>query len=209
MLFALFCIIIASLATSTDSHGVLPGKFELAGRSGVPVMHAALLPTGKVVFLDKLENYTEVRLPSNRYAYSTIYDPENYRLHPLVLSSNPFCCGGAFLADGTLMTMGGNGPLKWLDSSIEDGFNALRYLSSQPNQEGWLEYPDVKMSSKRWYPSALTLSDGKIFVAAGSVNALNIRDPKNNNPTYELIDSRGKPVGESFRMEILVKNQPY
>ena len=52
-----------------------PGSFTLIGRSGVPAMHAGLMPNGRVVFLDKVENYTEVKLPGGQLAYSAEYDP--------------------------------------------------------------------------------------------------------------------------------------
>jgi len=149
MLFALFCTAIAALLTTVSSQHVTTGRFELAGRSGVPAMHAALLPNGNVVFLDKLENYTEARLPNGRYAYSTVYNPLSHELRPLAVPSNAFCCGGTFLADGRLMTMGGNGPLKWLDDSIADGFDALRYLYNNERSGNWIEYAGVRMSSKR------------------------------------------------------------
>lgn len=38
-------------------------------------MHAGLLPNGRVVFLDKVENYTQIKLPNGQYAYSAEYDP--------------------------------------------------------------------------------------------------------------------------------------
>lgn len=141
--------LILSLLTKAHGQYVTPGTFELAGRAGVPPMHAALLPNGQVMFLDKLENYTECTFATGRYAYSTLYDPYSYELQPLKVSSNAFCCGGAFLADGTLMTMGGNAPLTWLDDSIADGFDALRYLYNIEQIGHWNEYEGVKMSSKR------------------------------------------------------------
>lgn len=38
-------------------------------------MHAGLMPNGRVIFLDKLENYTQLNLPNGYYAYSSEYDP--------------------------------------------------------------------------------------------------------------------------------------
>ena len=32
------------------------------------------MPNGKVVFLDKVENYTQIKLPNGQYAYSAEYD---------------------------------------------------------------------------------------------------------------------------------------
>ena len=48
-----------------------------------------------------------------------------------------------------------------------------------------------------------------MFVAAGSLNAMNIYDSNNTNPTYELLDAEGGPDGKSIEMDILEKNQPY
>lgn len=39
-------------------------------------MHAGLMPNGRVIFLDKVENYTQIKLPDGQYAYSAEYDPK-------------------------------------------------------------------------------------------------------------------------------------
>lgn len=46
----------------------VPGSSEVVGESGAPAMHAALMPNGRVVFLDKIENYTQVNLTTGGYA---------------------------------------------------------------------------------------------------------------------------------------------
>lgn len=62
------------------------GSFEYVSDSGVPVMHAVVMPNGKVMFLDKIENYTQLRLPSTgQYAYSAEYDLDTRQLVPLAL----------------------------------------------------------------------------------------------------------------------------
>lgn len=68
-------------------HQELPGgSFEYVSDSGVPVMHAVVMPNGKVMFLDKIENYTQLKLPSTgQYAYSAEYDPDTRELVPLAL----------------------------------------------------------------------------------------------------------------------------
>lgn len=38
-------------------------------------MHAGLLPNGRVVFLDKVENYSQLKLANGQFAYSAEYDP--------------------------------------------------------------------------------------------------------------------------------------
>ena len=51
------------------------GVFNIVGQSGIPAMHSGLLPNGRVVFLDKVENYTQIKLSDGQYAYSAEYDP--------------------------------------------------------------------------------------------------------------------------------------
>ena len=33
------------------------------------------MPNGRVIFLDKVENYTQIKLADGQYAYSAEYDP--------------------------------------------------------------------------------------------------------------------------------------
>ena len=160
----------------------VPGSFEISGQSGVPAMHAALLQNGKVMFLDKIETWTNLELPSGHPAYSSIYDPTATALKPLSVSTNPFCCGGTFLADGRLASFGGNSNLTWLDPTVGDGWDGIRYLDANGEQAAWSE-PGNKLASKRWYASAQTMPDGTIFVAAGSINGGDYYNHANNNQT--------------------------
>jgi hypothetical protein len=183
--------------------------FNVVAVSGVPAMHAALLPpTGQVLFLDKVENYSELRLANNRSAYSSLYDPVTHVLTPLTVATNPFCCGGSFLGDGRLVTIGGNAPLLWLDPTVGDGFDAIRYIGNENGKYEWKE-PGNKLASNRWYASAQTMSDGKMFVAAGSFNGLSQFNFSNNNPTYEILDKGGVSDGENIPLDILNETMPY
>ena len=51
------------------------GSFKVVGQAGVPAMHAGLLPNGRVVFLDKVEDYSQIKLANGQFAYSAEYDP--------------------------------------------------------------------------------------------------------------------------------------
>ena len=191
----------------------VPGSFEVVGQSGVPAMHAAPMPNGRVVFLDKIEDYTQVNLTTGGYAYSSEYDPVSNEVVPLAYKSNAFCSGGTFLANGTLLSVGGNGPLAWLDPTIRNGFKGLRYLtrsSEKPDFDGqdWVE-PGNRLDTARWYPSVQTLANGSIFVASGSLNGGDPTQPINNNPSFEMLDPEGVSHGASITMPLLVKAQPY
>jgi hypothetical protein len=131
-----FCIVaslVAALDVPKQDESLNP--FSLVGSSGVPAMHAAVIPPdGKVVFLDKVETFTELQFPNGQWAYSAIYDPNTHHVKALSVATNPFCCGGTFSADGRLLTFGGNAPLLWLDPTVEDGFDAIRYLENDDGE---------------------------------------------------------------------------
>lgn len=107
-------------------------------------MHAALMSNGRVAFLDKLEDYSQLRLPNGRYAMSSEFDSVSKRAVPLSYKTNAFCSGGAFLADGSVVSLGGNAPLTWLDPTVGDGFDGIRFLrrsATDPglNGQSWFE----------------------------------------------------------------------
>jgi len=189
------------------------GQFETVGLSGVPAMHAALLPNGKVVFLDKEENITFATLPNGRPAYSTEYDPSTNTFTSLAYQNNAFCSCGQFLADGQLVSIGGNGAMHWFDPVIGDGRRSIRFLNRSSTDDSlhgdWQEFDDVKLSSNRWYPSAQILPDGRVFVASGSLNGFDPTNINYNNPTYEILDTNGHSEGVSIKMDILARAQPY
>lgn len=166
--------------------------FTVIGQAGVPAMHAALMPNGKVVFIDKVEDYSQLRVSeTGRFAYSSEFDPNTVGPSHICNSSRPtrlshfldrvesylfafspthsaqeahFCksqtpvycdCGGLLYiavphtdltcsADGRLLNVGGNGPLDFLDPTVTDGLDALRYLqrswsSADLDGQNWLE----------------------------------------------------------------------
>lgn len=127
--------------------------------------------------------------------------------------TNAFCSGGAFLADGRFVSIGGNAPLTFIDPTVGDGFQSVRYLSRSAsdaslNGQAWSE-PGNKISTARWYASVQTMPDGTLFVASGSLNGLDPTVKANNNPTYEILNAQGISSGNSIPLEILDKNQPY
>jgi hypothetical protein len=200
-------------AASPAPAAAKPGSIALKGRSGVPAMHAGLMPNGRVVFLDKVENYTELKLPNGQYAYSSEWDPATGNLVPLAYKTNAFCSGGIFLADGRFVSLGGNAPLDFIDPTVGDGFRGIRFLErsssdASKNGQAWVE-PGTHLDTPRWYASVQIMPDDTIFVASGSKNGLDPSKPENNNPTYEILNADGTPRGKSYNMEILSKNQPY
>lgn len=117
------------------------------------------------------------------------------------------------MADGRLVVVGGNADLLWIDPTVGNGFKGIRFLQRELDGhsldgQDWDE-PGRQLDSERWYPTLQILPNGHIIVVAGSLTGLDPGEPKNNNPTYEMLNAEGKPYGTSVAMPILVENQPY
>ena len=72
-------------------------------------------------------------------------------------SINLFCSGHTFLADGRLLVTGGH----LFDSQ---GLDCSTFYD--PVADTWT--PGPTMNNGRWYPTAVTLPDGRVFVCSGS-----------------------------------------
>src|SRR5215470_19351651 len=110
-----------------------------------------------------------------------------------------FCCGHAFLADGRLLTVGGTqawppGPGQF--HSHYDGFSGekacwtyepwhrpwhrVASLNSDPGEPG---RPPNPAGGGRWYPGVITLANGDVLAVSGHPDH---RDQRHNNDQPEL-----------------------
>ena len=134
-------------------------------------IHAAMLPTGKVLLFS-----AEHGVPG---IHGWILDPVSLALKnvPPPPPWNPDCAGHSFLADGRLLLSGGT-----------LGFNPTRGPRSayifDSFAEQWIQIEDMRAG--RWYPSNITLADGRVITISG----LNDTDGA-INPDIELWDPKG------------------
>ncbi len=166
------------------------------------------MPNGRVFFLDKLENYTQLRTPDGYYAMSSEYDPETNTAVPLTYETNAFCSGGTFLADGSVISVGGNAALLWLDPNIGDGFTAIRHLTRSStddtaNGAGWVESANNKLASARWYASAQTVSQtslliGRIVTDSSSCDMSQERRAESSGPSLQGYASARKTNAKAY-----------
>ena len=143
------------------------GRFQIIGSSRVPAMHMIVHPNGKVIFLDKVSDYTLERLPNGHPSYSAEFDPKTGKAELLAYSSNSFCSAGGFLADGTLANFGGDETPG--DARMEDGKTGVRLLKRPCTGPGcnWIESTNIRMAGKRWYPTTVNLEDGNLMIIGG------------------------------------------
>lgn len=140
-------------------------------------VHLAMLMTGKVILFsgdhDHIWDWTK--------GESSIWDPNvPTSINDPVLDRNLFCSGHCQLADGRLLVAGGqstfNHPLTIIFSAIPiiplvlklGGKGAADHdiHTFDPSTQTWT-YHD-KMPRARWYPTCVTLPDGKALIVSGT-----------------------------------------
>jgi hypothetical protein len=192
-------------ALPLDSDPVRDGQWQLLPfHSGVLAVHAALLPQGKVLFFaGSGSSATRFNAPdfgnmADGIFTSVVWDPAaappNNFFHPATLfapNHRPFdffCGGHTFLADGRLLSAGGTGHYNPFEGRKDATvFN----VASQ-------SWSFVKsMAHGRWYPTLITLGDGRALAATGLTedatnphnNTLEIYDPAAN--TWQVLHFDG------------------
>jgi FtsP/CotA-like multicopper oxidase with cupredoxin domain len=137
------------------THAAERGVFELLPcDSQVLAVHAALMHTGKVLFFAGSGN-DELYTTGLR---SIVWDYENGGFHRPVTPIDVFCAHQSFMGDGRLLVVGGTETY---------AFTGLRTAYAfDPATEEWIRLAD--MVAARWYPSAITLGDGRVLAAGGT-----------------------------------------
>ena len=123
------------------------GQWSAVQSWPVASVHAALLPTGKVLF----------------YSYADdprVWDPATGTIvNTAQVGYNVFCSGLTLLSDGRLFVAGGH-------INFNVGFNHVSIYN--PSTDTWSPQPD--MNAGRWYPTATTLTDGSVLVISGDID---------------------------------------
>jgi hypothetical protein len=166
------------------------GQWELLGfHSGVVAVHAALLPTGKVLFFAG-SGSSQNRFDSPDFGNiakgiftSVVWDlqaasPGNFA-HPQTIFDTHgkafdfFCGGDNFLPDGKLISAGGT-----------IGYNPYRGRADatvfDPQTGKWSFI--ASMTHGRWYPTLVALGDGRILAATGFTEVFSFQ----HNQTLEI-----------------------
>ena len=130
-------------------------------------VHACLMHTGKVLFFAGSGN-DELYTTGFR---SAVYDYQNGEFTLPTTPTDVFCAGQSMLSDGRVMVAGG--------TERYDPFVGLKSaLMFDPITEQWTFVQP--MQNGRWYPTLITLGDGRVVATSGG------GAPQNeiyNNPT--------------------------
>ena len=132
-------------------------------------MHASMLPTGKVLL------YSADHGVPGKQAY--LLDPVTLGLQNVAPPAgwDPACSGLSFLSDGRLLVTGGQIGTNLTGPPLVYIFNSFT--------EQWTRIEDMRKG--RWYPSNITLGDGRIVTFSG------LDENSDFNPDIELWDPKG------------------
>jgi len=156
------------------------GKWDLPFNWPNIGIHVHVLPDGKVLFWGRREWGPGGPLPNPEHGRPSldphectprIWDPQNPTATPQALQSpalraspdqiNLFCSGHTFLPDGKLFVVGGH---------LDDFRGSHKVRIYDPVTKTWSIGPPMGPPGEggRWYPTAVTLPDGSVLVAAGA-----------------------------------------
>ena len=162
-----------------DSDPATHGSWQdLPYHSGVLAVHTAVLPGGKVMFFAGSGNVKprqespDFGSVEKKIYTSVVWDPtvppadgQGSFLHPEPIKGDNgkvfdfFCGGDTFLADGRLLSAGGTLAYPGHISGRSDA------VVFDPTTQRWSR--TGHMAGGRWYPTLVTLGDGRVFAASG------------------------------------------
>ena len=172
--------------------------------SQITAIHAALLPTerhGVVLYFGdwafsgtettEFHGITEGRL--FRMAPNLVEDQRIAPIEGVSPTTDAFCCGQAFLADGRLLAAGGT--QGWAQQHLlhPDHYDGERACwIYHPRANGWVRVQDLNfqpgsnsIGGGRWYPTLVTLGNGEVFAAGGHPSVDDTYQGRHNNNTPE------------------------
>ncbi|MEM7310325.1 MAG: galactose oxidase-like domain-containing protein [Planctomycetota bacterium] len=165
---AALAALLAASSTSLFAQASVKGTWESPVELQIDGVHAALLPTGKVIYLPH-------RYSPSGLTTAAVFDP----LQPggvlySALPRNFFCGGHSQLRDGRMLFLGGE------TSKGAGGLQHTAYFD--PWTETWTQLQNLKR--RRWYPSAILMGDGRVG-AFGGMSEAGDDDPDNTIEYYD------------------------
>ncbi|MFL6473906.1 MAG: galactose oxidase-like domain-containing protein [Nitrososphaera sp.] len=124
-------------------------------------IHAALISDGRVFWLSGSDNYTPW---ADGPFYHGIWNPDGSFGSTNTLGEDLFCCGMSMLANGNVLLAGGT--LEYDSQTLNGKWHGASYAYEVDWSSGSVGNR-TQMAHGRWYPTQITLPDGKVVVVQG------------------------------------------
>lgn len=201
--------ILPPLCLQPAAHG---GRWETRPEpAGVLAVHAALLRTGRVVYFGGSENVqAEHEAGGAEWDHTRVWDPATGVVR--TVGSPPghdlFCCGHALLGNGRLLAAGGTSvwagvPVggdphahfgHFRGTAAASVFDSGAAATTNPwtSVRRMLFERGTGQGGGRWYPTLVTLADGRVLAMSGHPED---SDTRHNNITVEVFQRTPAPLG--------------
>ncbi|KAI0684365.1 glyoxal oxidase N-terminus-domain-containing protein [Earliella scabrosa] len=197
-LLAVLSVPIASAASASPRW-----SFELLNQNpGIVVQQSVVVsPTLALLFDRASDDPLQI---NGHSAWGALWNLETHDVTPINLITNSWCAGGALLSNGTMVSVGGDQQGYDGNPVIKPGNQAIRIFEpcASPVGEGCTVFEDQAFTLlvERWYPSAIRIFDGSLFIVGGS--HVNMRfyniDPENS---FEFFPRKEDTVRPSAFLE--------
>ncbi len=171
-------------------------------------VHAALLPTGKILFFGG-DEHDPGRHHLGLFDHARLFDCQTFAITspaPAAGIRDLFCCGHAFLPDGRLLVAGGTE--EWTVAAVTEdphehaAMGHFRGIADayvfDPAAQTWnavsrmVFQPWTMSGGGRWYPTLVTLGSGRVVAVSG--HPLDT-DTRHFNDTIETFSAAPAPLG--------------
>ncbi|KAJ7072700.1 glyoxal oxidase precursor [Mycena amicta] len=155
----------------TTAQRTIQWSFVQNGTSGViPVELITLSPTLMMMY-DRADG-NPLLLPNGERAWAALWNLETQTPTPLETVTDTFCAGGAFISNGTLVSVAGQ-PLEPGAPPPQDGRMGIRLFGPclSPTGANCTVFEDpghIHLQVIRWYPTGLRIPDGSLMIIGGS-----------------------------------------
>jgi hypothetical protein len=159
------------------------GTWSLAGNTSAAAIHASLMPDGNILYIAG-SSYQHASMDGPFKAL--LLNPNNSSETNVPLTEDLFCCGHAHLANGNVFIAGGTLQFDTHPDNCNGKWHGLKATYEYDVSSKSLAKKS-SMTTGRWYPTCVTLPDGKILTVTGydeygSVNFLvEIYDPSSQS----------------------------
>ena len=129
--------------------------------SDTSAIHAALISGGRVFWLSGSNNHQPW---ADGPFYHGIWNPEGSFGSTSTLGEDLFCCGMNMLANGNVLLAGGT--IAYDSQTLNGKWHGAKFAYEVDWSSGSVGNR-TEMAHGRWYPTQITLPDGKVFVCQG------------------------------------------
>jgi hypothetical protein len=180
--------LIACMGPSTFGEWNDIGQIQSEAGEQIDVVHAAMLHTGWVMFIEAACGLPASRTP----IWNSLNRAEVEIRVPDPPTDNLYCSGHSFLSDGRLLVVGGGGDLgdtphpnfAWIFDPAAGPAGAWNFTADTFNNRTFLHFD-------RWYPTLVTLGDvpGRVLIASGRNPKMEIYEELSG--TFSLVNTTG------------------